>query len=207
MFAAAVILAFVLAACSGGGAKQVVASKSNASQDDTSVTFPEETTTTEAPVTTTTVAPTTTTIPVPTTMGPFSVKSVSITMGECHDGYPHHGMSGATYGCVGSFVAKLNPGIGGTMKWNADWMWWIACNQEEYSSVRTTNGSIDVPTGATQVEGLLEIYSETPVNSQIVNGNPAKFTPTVQVTFTEGGTGSSPKTPFWGEQEHCLPGV
>lgn len=182
----------------------MTATKADAALDVPFSVPAETTTTTEVPPTTTSTLAPTTTVPVPTTLGPFSVKDISISMGTCHDGYPHQGLSGATYGCVGTFTANLNPGIGGTAKWRADWMWWIACDQEEYSGIRTTEGTIDVPTGAKQVEGLLEIYSETPVNAQIVRGAPAKLTPTVQLVFTDGTTGSSPKTPFWGTESNCI---
>lgn len=206
MSAAVFVLAFVLAACSGGEAKKVVAAKSNAAQDEQTMSFPEEPTTTiAAPVTTTTVVPTTTAVPVPTTMGSFSVKSVTITMETCRDGYPPHGNSGATFGCVGKFVARLNPGLGGTVKWRADWVWWRGCNNPMEPGLLKTDGVIDVPTGATEIEGVLETYTEMDLNAPIVNGKPAKFTPTIQVLFTEGAVGSSAKTPFWSEEAHCLP--
>jgi len=203
-----VVCALAFAAC-GHARSQTVATKSvqhaPSLSEGVSETSATESTATSSTIVPTTVASPTTAAP-PTTMPAFSVRSIDVTVGLCRHGYPPQGASGANYGCVGSFVVHLNPGVGGTLGWTSVWHMYAACDSPYPPSDRTTSGTLEVPTGATEVSGKLAIFSESEYNPQLVLGRPAANTSTVKVVVTSGSVAQSPPTPVYDDGDCSVAG-
>lgn len=207
------LVALALAACGRGEPTEVA--RANATDSTaTTVALADDTTTTAPPtmVVPTTLAPPTTAAPVttPTTLGPFSVRDISVTMKDCRHGFPPQGGAGSTYGCLGTFVVRLNSGTAGQLKWKATWDVAIACEQPRNTDypAPATEGSLDVAAGATEVTGKLAMFSENDFNPRLVAGGaPATLVSKITVSITEGGTGSSAPTPFYGDGDCTKPGT
>lgn len=198
-------VAIVFVACGRGEPQQVVASGATSNDPrSTSTTVTAQTSTTGAR--TTTPTPSTTVAPTPTT-ATFSVRDIAVSMNDCRHGYPPQGRSGATYGCVGSFVVRLNPGVGGTVAWTADWVAYAACDDPNQPNPRTSNGTIEIPTGAAQVTGKLALFSENDFNPRLVLGKAAMNTSHVKVTITRGAIGESPLAAFYGDGDCSVAGT
>lgn len=121
-------------------------------------------------------------------------------MDPCRNGFPPQGASGASYGCLGTFVVHLNPGIGGTLAWSAAWTQYMACDEPiNAGAVRTTTGTIEVPSGATQAKGKLAIFAENYHNPLVVKGRPAANVSSIAVAITGGASGKSAPTPFFSD--------
>jgi hypothetical protein len=202
--AVVVFVALAFAACGQGAPERVVARGDSVEDSFSTTTAAHDTTTTSAAPTTTVVPPTT--MAPPTTVPHFSVRDMTVTMDECRNGFPPQGNSGATYGCLGTFLMHLNPGTGGAVSWTAAWRMFGPCDNSIPAVDRTTSGTIDVPTGAAQITGKLAIFSETDTNPRMVEGHPAANVSHVVVAITSGASGQSSPTPVYGDGDCSVAG-